>query len=67
MNKPIGPKEYSIMTRHTLRDRRLSTAAFPVWWAMGTKYREGKKYFVLSRTTAAKAEQKSHVPARQAQ
>jgi hypothetical protein len=57
--------------RHILRDRRPSTTACPAGWAMGTNELKqcsvGEKIFCTWSTRAAKAEQKSLVPARQAQ
>ncbi len=57
--------------RHTRRDMRPSTAACPAFWATRTKALKKctvrKKTFCTGPNRAAKAEQKSLVPARQAQ
>jgi len=60
MPSPLIPDQ-----RHTLRDRRPSTAASPACWAMGIV--ERKKIFCAGPTRAATAKQKSLVPARLAQ
>jgi hypothetical protein len=59
--------------RHILRDSRPSTTACPACWAMGTDklklnyHTVRKNYFILVRPERPKAEQKSLVPALQAQ
>ncbi len=57
--------------RHTLRDRRPSTAACPACWAMGDKRIEilydKKKIYCTVPSRAAKSEQESLMLARQAQ
>ncbi|MFN9899244.1 MAG: hypothetical protein ACK55Z_10725, partial [bacterium] len=56
--------------RHTVRDRRPSTAACPACWAIGTKKlkkcKVREKYAVLGRLEKPRQNKKTLVPAQQA-
>ncbi len=61
------PKKKNLHQRYILEDRRLSTAAYPACWSMRTQELKQctvrKKIFCIGPTRAAKARQKSLVPA----